>query len=59
MELFRYSRNVYGQQVLEGISFDLIWLFIGAATTIIIGHLVYKLFGGKAHNPDQPGKQST
>ncbi|MDT8397830.1 MAG: hypothetical protein RQ899_04370 [Pseudomonadales bacterium] len=43
MDIFRYSRNVYGQQVLEGISWDLLWVFAGASALIIVGHLLYKL----------------
>ena len=44
MELFRYSRNVYGQATLEGMSFELVWVFIGVAAAIIIAHLLYKQF---------------
>lgn len=43
MELFRYSRDVYGQQVLEGISWDLLWVFAGASALIIVGHFLYCL----------------
>jgi len=43
VELFRYSRNVYGQQILEGINFDLLWFFAGTSAAIIIGHLVFRL----------------
>tara|TARA_R110000824_G_scaffold52692_5_gene146327 strand:- start:3454 stop:3600 length:147 start_codon:yes stop_codon:yes gene_type:complete len=47
MDIFRYSRNAYGQQVLEGISFDLIYLFTGLAATIIVAHLLYSFFRNK------------
>ncbi len=47
MEVFRYSRNVYGQSTLEGIAFELVWVFIGIAAVIIIGHFLYKLVSGK------------
>jgi hypothetical protein len=52
MEIFRYSRNVYGQSTLEGVSFELVWVFIGVAAVIIVGHLLWSLFarppgGGK------------
>ena len=30
MALFRYATSVYGQSVLVGASWDLIWWFIGA-----------------------------
>jgi hypothetical protein len=52
MELFRYSRNVYGQTTLEGVSFELVWVFIGAAALFIVGHLLFKLLSaGKARKP--------
>ena len=41
MEFLRYSRDVYGQQVLEGISWDLLWPLVGLSAAIIIGHFVY------------------
>ena len=47
MELFRYSRDVYGQQTLEGISWDLFWVFLGFAVIFIVGHAVYKAVTGK------------
>jgi hypothetical protein len=43
MDIFRYSRTVYGQQTLEGISYELLWVFAGVAAVIIICHLGYCL----------------
>lgn len=42
MQWLRYSRNVYGQETLQGVSYDLLWLFAGAAALIIVVHLVYR-----------------
>lgn len=50
MQLFRYSRNVYGQSTLEGMSFELVWVFIGAAALIIVGHLLWSFFTRKPPN---------
>ena len=47
MELFRYSRDVYGQQILEGISWDLFWVVVGLAAVSIVGHLIFKAVTGK------------
>jgi hypothetical protein len=30
------------------VSFELVWVFIGAAALVIVGHLLYKLFSNKA-----------
>lgn len=47
MELFRYSRDMYGQETLLGISWDLLPLFTGAAALVIVGHLIYSMVAKK------------
>jgi hypothetical protein len=47
VDIFRYSSNSYGQQVLGGISFDLIYVFAGLTAVFIVGHFFYKLFNKK------------
>jgi Mg2+ and Co2+ transporter CorA len=47
--LFRYATSVYGQDVLLGASWDLIWWFIGAGAAIIAIHAAVKAFA-----PTQP-----
>lgn len=47
MEIFRYTRDVYGQETLEGISFELLWVFVGISSAIIVAHLVYSLIKNK------------
>lgn len=47
MELFRYSRDVYGQTTLEGMSWDLFWVFFGVSAAFIVGHLIYKAVTSK------------
>jgi hypothetical protein len=41
MEFVRVSRNVYGQEVLEGASWDLLPWFAGVAIAIALGHALY------------------
>ena len=43
MELFRVSRDVYGREVLQGMSWDLLWVFVGAGAVLIVGHAAYRL----------------
>ena len=43
MELFRVSRNAWGQETLLGVSWDLTWIFLGAAVAFIVVHSLYKL----------------
>lgn len=44
MELVRISRNVYGQETLEGMSWDLIWVFVAAGAAFIVLHAAYRVF---------------
>ena len=41
MEIFRVSHNVWGQEVLEGLSFELFWVFLGGALAVVIAHMIY------------------
>lgn len=43
MEIFRVSRDVYGREVLQGMSWDLIWVFVAAGGVLIVGHALYRL----------------
>ena len=42
MEIFRITRNAWGQETLEGISWDLLPVAIAVGAAIIIGHLVWR-----------------
>lgn len=46
MELFRYATNAYGQEVLLGASWDLLWWFFGAGAAFIILHVIYMAVSG-------------
>ena len=43
MELFRVSRDIYGREVLQGMSWDLLWVFFGLGCVLIVGHALYRL----------------
>ena len=42
MELLRYSHNAWGQEVPEGVSFELVWWFAGAAAAVIVAHVLLR-----------------
>ena len=44
MELFRYTRDMYGQETLQGISWDLLPVFVGIAAAVIAVHYAYCAF---------------
>ena len=43
MELVRVSTDVWGRQVLEGISWDLLPIAFGIGAAVIVGHVIYRL----------------
>jgi hypothetical protein len=47
VEIFRYARDVYGQETLEGISWDLLPVAIGVGVAVIVGHFLFRLIRGK------------
>ena len=47
MELFRVSRDAYGREVLQGLSWDLIYVFFAAAVALIVVHALYRYFVAK------------
>ncbi|MGH6902705.1 MAG: hypothetical protein ACREIR_08195 [Geminicoccaceae bacterium] len=42
MNLLRTDANAWGQEVLLGISWDLLPWFVGAGIVIIVGHVLFK-----------------
>ena len=42
MEVFRVSRDVWGQEILQGLSWDLLPLFFGLGVALIVCHLLYR-----------------
>jgi hypothetical protein len=44
VELFRVSRDVYGQRTLEGVSWDLLPVFFWAGVALIVIHALYSRF---------------
>lgn len=44
MELFRVSSDAYGREVLQGMSWDLLWVFAGAGAVLIVVHALYRAF---------------
>ena len=42
MEIFRVSKNAYGQETLIGVSWDITWWFIAASVAFVVVHILYK-----------------
>ncbi len=47
MELFRVSRNAWGQETLAGMSWDLLWVPVAAAFACIVAHQILRLATGR------------
>jgi hypothetical protein len=56
MELLRTDVSPWGQEVLLGISWDLLPVFVGAGALLIVVHALYKAFWEPAvrHRLDRP-----
>jgi len=52
MELFRVTKNAWGQEILVGISWDLVWVFLGAAGLFVVLHAIYKMTIAPDRAPD-------
>jgi len=42
LEILRFGRDVYGREVLEGVSWDLIGLFFGIGVAVIVVHAAFR-----------------
>lgn len=47
MEFFRFSKNVWGQEMLLGMSWDPLWVPVAAAFAAIAVHQIIRLFSRK------------
>ena len=52
MEFLRVSRDVYGREVLEGVSWDLIGVFFGAGVAFVVLHALYRWLLAPADDKD-------
>lgn len=41
MEILRRARNAWGQETLQGVSWDLIWVFVGIGVFVIAVHAAW------------------
>ena len=57
MHLFRVSRNAWGQETLNGVSWDLLWVFVGAAVLFIVAHILYKWLLARDARPHRAGAE--
>ena len=56
MDLWRRADNPWGEDVLIGVSWDLMWAAVVASVLFLIGHAVWiKTRPSEAHESDQPG----
>ena len=43
LELLRVSKNVWGQKMLLGVSWDLLWVPVAAAAAFIVLHQIFRI----------------
>jgi hypothetical protein len=60
LEIFRLSKDAWGQETLNGVSWDLLSWFFGAAVLFIVVHILYKwFFAPKAITSDSNSEDGT
>ena len=47
LELLRTTKNVWGQEMLIGVSWDLLWVPVAAAAAFIVLHQLFRLVKSK------------
>lgn len=57
MELATYKNDVWGREVLLGVSWDLLWLVIAASFIIIALHAVYEATRKRGAKPSKDGER--
>jgi len=57
VDIATYKRDVWGREVLLGVSWDLLWLVLVAALVIIAGHAVYMAMQQRREKPSIEGKR--
>jgi hypothetical protein len=53
MEILRYKSDAWGQRVLDGVSWDLIGVFVVAAVVFIVFHAIYTHRKLRGRNSDE------
>jgi hypothetical protein len=48
MELLRYGHDAWGHVLIDGVSWDLLGLAVGAGAVVVIGHAIYRVISGAA-----------
>jgi hypothetical protein len=43
MEIFRTGHDIWGRPVLEGVSWDLLWVAVIVGGAVIVAHALYRL----------------
>ncbi len=57
MDIATYKNDVWGREVLLGVSWDLLWLVCVVALVIVAVHAVYMAMQQKAERPSHEGKR--
>lgn len=50
MDIFRHGHDAWGQQVVDGISWDLLDVAVGVGLAVIVIHLIFRVFSRKRGN---------
>ncbi len=54
LEWLRHTKNAWGQKMLVGVSWDLLWIPVAAAAVVIVIHLVLRRRRSKTPGDSNP-----
>ena len=57
MDIAAYRDDVWGQEVLRGVSWDLLWLVVVSAFVVIAVHAIYEAMQKRSERPSSEGKR--
>jgi hypothetical protein len=60
MEFLEYKSNAWGQKVLEGVSWDLIWVFVVAGLLVVaihVGYVAWRKSVAAKHGSNTPSEE--
>jgi cytochrome b subunit of formate dehydrogenase len=57
MDFVTYKNDVWGREVILGVSWDLLWVFIVAAFIFIAAHAVFKALQNRQRRPSSEGER--
>ncbi len=47
MEILRWGHDAWDQPLVNGVSWDMLWIALGVGAAVVVIHFIYRLISGK------------